>query len=734
MPTLSNRFQRLVSATEWDPFSVLGPHRGESTDSSGVCIRAFLPEAAEVAVLPGQNGNTPIPMKLVHPAGVFEARWDGHPFGTDYQFRIVDRQGKSSQRHDPYAFLPRISDFDLHLFGEGRLYKAYEQLGAQVCTHQDIQGVNFAVWAPNAKRVSVVGDFNEWDGRRHPMRSRGGGGIWELFIPDMNDGVVYKFEILPQNGDAPFLKADPYASSAELRPKTASVVRDLSGYVWRDGEWIAARQNRDPLAQPWSIYEVHLGSWRRVPEEGSRWLTYSELAETLIPYVKDMGFTHIELMPVTEHPFDGSWGYQATGYFAPTSRFGTPSEFMAFVDACHQAGIGVLMDWAPAHFPEDPHGLAWFDGTNLYDHSDPRLGFHPEWNSRIFNYGRTEVKNFLINSALSWFDRYHIDGLRVDAVASMLYLDYARKSGEWIPNKFGGRENLEAVEFLKELNTVAHQEHPGIVMIAEESTAWPGVSKPTYVGGLGFTFKWNMGWMHDTLDYFSLDPIYRRFHQHNVTFGLVYAFTENFVLPLSHDEVVHGKKSLLDKMPGDEWQRFANLRALYGHMWGHPGKKMLFMGCEIGQWWEWNHDDSLQWHLLEYDRHQGLQRYVADLNRLYASQPALHQVDYDWTGFQWIDLHDSDHSTLTYFRRAKDPSDIVVCALNLTPVPREAYRMGVPTAGYYRELLNSDSEAYGGSNMGNAGGVQAEDTPWHGQPCSVVITLPPLAAVFFKPV
>lgn len=733
MPTLSNRFQRLVSATEWDPFSVLGPHRGESSEFSGVCIRAFLPEAAEVAVLSGSDGDTPIPMKLVHPAGVFEARWE-RSLGTDYQFRIVDRQGKSSQRHDPYAFPPRISDFDLHLYGEGKLYRAYEQLGAQVCTHQNVRGVNFAVWAPNAKRVSVVGDFNEWDGRRHPMRSRGGGGIWELFIPDMHDGAVYKFEILPQNGDAPFLKADPYASSAELRPKTASVVRDLSGHEWRDGEWMAARQKCDPLAQPWSIYEVHLGSWRRVPEKGSRWLTYSELAQTLIPYVKDMGFTHIELMPVTEHPFDGSWGYQATGYFAPTSRFGTPAEFMAFVDACHQAGIGVLMDWAPAHFPEDPHGLAWFDGTNLYDHSDPRLGFHPEWNSRIFNYGRTEVKNFLINSALSWFDRYHIDGLRVDAVASMLYLDYARKSGEWIPNKFGGRENLEAVEFLKELNAVAHQEHPGIVMIAEESTAWPGVSRPTYVGGLGFTFKWNMGWMHDTLDYFSLDPIYRRYHQHNVTFGLVYAFTENFVLPLSHDEVVHGKKSLLDKMPGDEWQRFANLRALYGHMWGHPGKKMLFMGCEIGQWWEWNHDDSLQWHLLEYDRHRGLQRYVADLNRLYASQPALHQVDYDWTGFQWIDLHDSDHSTLTYFRRAKDPSDIVVCALNLTPVPREAYRMGVPTAGYYRELLNSDSEAYGGSNMGNAGGVQAEGMPWHGQPFSVVITLPPLAAVFFKPV
>lgn len=733
MASLSPHFQRLVSAQEWNPFSVLGPQSDVSTGSSGSCVRAFLPEAAEAVLLPSQTGSSPVPMKLVHPEGIFEAPWEGQSLGTNYQFRIVDRQGKVSQRHDPYAFPPLISDFDLHLFGEGKLYKSYEKLGAQVCTHQGVGGVNFAVWAPNAKRVSVVGDFNEWDGRRHPMRSRGGGGIWELFIPDMNEGVVYKFEILPQNGDAPFLKADPYASSAELRPKTASIVRDLSGYEWQDGEWMTARQRRDPLAQAWSIYEVHLGSWRRVPEEGSRWLTYSELAKTLIPYVKHMGFTHIELMPVTEHPFDGSWGYQATGYFAPTSRFGTPAEFMGFVDACHQAGIGVLMDWAPAHFPEDPHGLAWFDGTHLYDHSDSRLGFHPEWNSRIFNYGRTEVKNFLINSALSWFDRYHIDGLRVDAVASMLYLDYARKAGEWIPNKFGGRENLEAVEFLKELNAVAHQEHPGIVMIAEESTAWPGVSRPTYVGGLGFTFKWNMGWMHDTLNYFSMDPLYRRYHHNNVTFGLIYAFTENFVLPLSHDEVVHGKKSLLDKMPGDEWQRFANLRALYGHMWGHPGKKMLFMGCEIGQWWEWNHDDSLQWHLLEYDRHRGLQRYVADLNRLYVTQPALHQVDYDWTGFQWIDLHDSEQSTITYFRRAKDPSDIVVCALNLTPVPREGYRMGVPTAGYYRELLNSDSEAYGGSNMGNGGGVQSEEVAWHGQPLSVVITLPPLAAVFFKP-
>jgi 1,4-alpha-glucan branching enzyme len=733
MATLPENFQRLVSAQEWNPFSVLGPQPDMAAGSSGVSIRAFLPEAAEVALLTGHPGHSPVPMKLVHPDGVYEARWEGHSLGAQYQFRIVDRQGKVIQRHDPYAFSPFISDFDLYLFGEGKLYKAYEKLGAQMCALEGVQGVNFAVWAPNAKRVSVVGDFNQWDGRRHPMRSRGGTGIWDLFIPDLTEGTVYKFEILSQNGDGPFLKADPYASAGELRPKTASVVRDLSGYEWQDREWMEARQNRDPLAQPWSIYEVHLGSWRRVPEEGSRWLTYSELAETLIPYVKEMGFNYIELMPVTEHPFDGSWGYQATGYFAPTSRFGSPKEFMRFVDACHQAGIGVLMDWAPAHFPEDPHGLAWFDGTHLFDHSDPRLGFHPEWNSRIFNYCRTEVKNFLINSALSWFDRYHIDGLRVDAVASMLYLDYARKHGEWIPNTFGGRENLDAVEFIKELNVVVHQEHPGIVMIAEESTAWPGVSRPTYIGGLGFTFKWNMGWMHDTLNYFALDSLYRRYHHHNVTFGLVYAFTENFVLPLSHDEVVHGKKSLLDKMPGDAWQRFANLRALYGHMWGHPGKKMLFMGCEIGQWWEWNHEDSLQWHLLEYDPHRGLQRYVADLNRLYASQPALHQVDFEWTGFQWIDLHDSEQSTITYFRRAKDPSDIVVCAFNLTPVPREGYRMGVPAAGYYRELLNSDAECYGGSNMGNGGGVLSEDMPWHGQPFSVVITLPPLAAVFFKP-
>jgi 1,4-alpha-glucan branching enzyme len=558
-------------------------------------------------------------------------------------------------------------------------------------------------------------------------------GIWELFLPGMGEGELYKYEILPQGGGAPFTKADPFATAAEYRPKTASLVYDVSQHKWRDTTWMEERKTGDPLKKPVSIYEVHLGSWKRVVEEGNRWLTYRELGESLVPYVKDMGFTHIELMPIVEHPFDGSWGYQATGYFAPTSRFGTPEDFMEFVDVCHQSGIGVIMDWAPAHFPDDPHGLAFFDGTHLYDHADPRKGWHPEWKSRIFNYGRTEVKNFLINSVLSWFDRYHIDGLRVDAVASMLYLDYARKDGEWVPNQYGGNENLEAVEFIKELNAVVHQEHPGIITIAEESTAWPGISRPTYVGGLGFSFKWNMGWMHDTLEYFQQDPVHRKFHQNQVTFGLMYAFTENFILVLSHDEVVHGKKALLDKMPGDNWQQFANLRALYGHMWGHPGKKMLFMGGEIGQWWEWNHDDSLQWHLLEYAPHRGLQQYIADLNRLYQSEPALYEVDFDWQGFQWIDLHDSDNSTLTYIRYAHDQTECIICACNFTPVPREQYRMGVPRGGLYRELLNSDSEIYGGSNIGNGGSVQADPIPWHNQPFSLLVTLPPLSVVFFKP-
>jgi 1,4-alpha-glucan branching enzyme len=733
MPVTPEQLERILTAQEWDPFSVLGPHRENHGKAEQIRIRAFLPDAAEVACLPSQQHADLLPMTLVAPDGVFEAIFPGKVLDPTYLLRVTTTQGNTFQQYDPYAFSPVLSDLDLHLFGEGKLYKAYDKLGAHGCTHEGVQGVNFAVWAPNAKRVSVVGVFNRWDGRRHPMRSRGGVGIWELFIPGIDKGDIYKFEILPQGGGIPFTKADPYATAAEYRPKTASLVCDVSQHQWNDSTWMEVRKTSDPLKKPLSIYEVHPGSWKRVVEEANRWMTYRELGEHLIPYVKDMGFTHIELMPIVEHPFDGSWGYQATGYFAPTSRFGTPDDFMNFVDACHQAEIGVIMDWAPAHFPDDPHGLAFFDGTHLYDHADPRMGWHPEWKSRIFNYGRTEVKNFLINSALSWFDRYHIDGLRVDAVASMLYLDYARKEGEWLPNQHGGNENLDAVEFIKELNTVAHQEHPGIMTIAEESTAWPGISRPTYVGGLGFSFKWNMGWMHDTLEYFQLDPVHRKFHQDKVTFGLMYAFTENFVLVLSHDEVVHGKKALLDKMPGDDWQRFANLRALYGHMWGHPGKKMLFMGAEIGQWWEWNHDDSLQWHLLEYAPHRGLQQYVADLNRLYQSEPALYQVDFDWQGFQWIDLHDSDNSTLTYIRYAQDQTDCIVCACNFAPIPRAEYRMGVPRGGMYRELLNSDSEIYGGSNIGNGGSVQADPIPWHNQPFSLLVTLPPLSVVFFKP-
>ena len=727
------QIERLIRGEECQPFSLLGPHEEMRDGHVQTIIRAFCPNAAAINLHVDSMDSLRIPMSLVNPAGLFEAISERDVQKCGYRFRMTDTHGRILEGHDPYAFPPLLSDYDLHLFGEGKLYHAYEKLGAHIIQHRGVWGVHFVVWAPNARRVSVVGEFNNWDGRRHPMQSRGGVALWELFMPDIGEGALYKFEILPKSGEVPLLKADPYAAAAEVRPNTASVVRDVSEYQWEDQAWMDTRKQSDPLNQPLSIYEVHLGSWRRVIEEENRWFTYQELAATLIPYVKDMGFTHLELLPVTEHPFDGSWGYQSTGYFAPTSRYGTPKDFMAFVDACHQAGLGVIMDWAPAHFPDDPHGLAWFDGTHLYDHADPRLGFHPEWNSRIFNYGRTEVRNFLINSAVMWFDRYHIDGLRVDAVASMLYLDYARKPGEWIPNRFGGNENLEAVEFLKELNVVVHQEHPGALMIAEESTAWPGVSRPTYLGGLGFSFKWNMGWMHDTLEYFSLDPVHRKYHQNKVTFGLMYAFTENFVLVLSHDEVVHGKKALLDKMPGDHWQQFANLRALYGQMWGHPGKKMLFMGGEFGQWWEWNHEESLQWHLLDYEPHQSLQRYVADLNHLYKKESALHQVDFEWTGFQWIDLHDSEQSTLSYVRRAKDPSDFVVCVFNFTPVPRQNFRLGVPRNGWYREMLNSDAAIYGGSNMGNGGGVEAEPVPHHGQPYSVVMTLPPLTAVFLKP-
>jgi 1,4-alpha-glucan branching enzyme len=723
---------RLIAGTHWDPRSILGPHHGTLDDTSCFVIRTWLPEAARVEVIPATSSGSPIPMTRSHETGLFEAIVPGDTPVPSYRLRAEQQDGTIIETHDPYAFPPLLTDFEIHLFAEGSFYKAYNTLGAHVRCIDQIMGIHFVVWAPNATRVSVVGDFNRWDGRRHPMTNRGATGLWELFIPDLPEGTLYKYEILSRENGALLVKADPYAHAAELRPRTASVVCDLSRYAWHDQAWMAARAQWNPLTAPLSIYEVHLGSWMRVPEEEHRWLTYTELAQKLIPYVKELGYTHLELMPVTEHPFDGSWGYQSTGYFAATSRYGHPEEFMAFVDAAHQAGLGVIMDWAPAHFPDDPHGLATFDGTHLYDHADPRRGYHPDWHSRIFNYDRAEVRVFLFNSALFWLDKYHIDGLRVDAVASMLYLDYGRKAGEWIPNEFGGHENLGAVSFLKELNILIHREFPGAMTIAEESTAWPGVSRPTYTGGLGFTFKWNMGWMHDMLTYFGREPVHRRFHQDQLTFGLLYAFTENFVLALSHDEVVHGKRALLDKMPGDVWQRFANLRLLYGFMYGHPGKKMLFMGGEFGQWKEWNHDTSLDWHLCEIETHRGLQRLIRDLNHLYRTEPALHEADFDWSGFQWIDFNDTDNSVIAFLRTSPVTHSSVVCVCNLTPIPRHDYRIGVPDAGWYRELINTDAFCYGGHNVGNSGGVHAAESPCHNLPHSLTLTLPPLAVLMLK--
>jgi 1,4-alpha-glucan branching enzyme len=721
---------RLMAGTHWNPRSILGPHRSTIDGAPCLVIRAWFPYAAQVDVI--RAPNPLLRMTRLHESGLFEAIVPEDTAVPSYRLRVTQHDGAIVDRHDPYAFPPLLTDFELHLFAEGTFYKAYDSLGAHVRTIEQVTGVHFVVWAPNAARVSVVGDFNRWDGRCHPMTNRGASGLWELFLPDLPEHTLYKYEIRARDSETLLVKADPYAQAGELRPRTASIVRDLSRYTWNDRDWMTARAEWNPLAAPLSIYEVHMGSWMRVPEEGDRWLTYRELAQKLIPYAIDLGYTHLELMPVTEHPFDGSWGYQATGYFAATSRYGQPEDFMAFVDAAHQAGLGIIMDWAPAHFPDDPHGLATFDGTHLYDHADPRLGYHPEWHSRIFNYDRAEVRNFLLNSALFWLDKYHIDGLRVDAVASMLYLDYGRKADEWVPNEFGGHENLGAVTFLKELNVLVHRDFLGAITIAEESTSWPGVSRPTYTGGLGFTFKWNMGWMHDMLDYFSYDPIHRRFHQDRITFGLLYAFTENFVLALSHDEVVHGKRTLLDKMPGDVWQRFANLRLLYGYQFSHPGKKMLFMGGEFGQWREWNHDTSLDWHLCDLEPHRGLQRLIRDLNHLYRTEPALYEADFDWSGFQWIDFNDTDNSVIVYLRHAPAADSSIVCLCNLTPVPRHGYRIGVPKAGLYRELINTDASCYGGSNAGNFGGIQSDNSPCHALPHSLTLTLPPLSVLLLK--
>ena len=639
--------------------------------------------------------------------------------------------GGTVEMFDPYAFPPLLTDYDLHLLGEGTHYRSYDKLGAHVREAGSVRGVQFGVWAPNAQRVSVVGDFNGWDGRVHAMRSRGLSGVWEIFMPGLEEGTLYKFEILSRVGDHVGLKADPYGFAAELRPKNASVVYGIDRYEWKDATWMAAREARDWMHSPMSVYEVHAGSWRRT-SEGNRWLTYRELADELVPYVKGMGFTHIELMPVTEHPFDASWGYQTTGYYAVTSRYGTPSDFMYLVDRCHQEGLGVILDWTPAHFPRDAHGLAFFDGTHLYEHEDPRLGAHPDWGTLVFNYGRTEVQNFLLSNALFWIEQYHVDGLRVDAVASMLYLDYSRQPGEWIPNVYGGRENLEAIAFLKRLNEVLHQRHPGALMIAEESTSWPAVSRPTYVGGLGFDLKWNMGWMNDTLRYMALDPVHRQYHHNELTFSMLYAFHENFVLPLSHDEVVHGKRALLEKMPGDDWQKFANLRLLFGYMHAHPGKKLLFMGGELAQRSEFWEEASVEWALEASPPHRGIQRLVGDLNRLHVQEAALHEVDFEWSGFEWLEPHDAASSVLTFLRRARNPEDFIVAVCNFTPVVRENYRVGVPRPGFYREILNTDSRYYEGTDIGNAGGVRAEPIPWNDRPYSIKLRLPPLAAMYFK--
>jgi 1,4-alpha-glucan branching enzyme len=728
IPTVSEeQIKQIVFAYHYDPFQVLGMHQVQVGEKTVTSMRAFLPEARQAFVV--DEAGQEHPLTRIHKHGFFEAVFEQ---SFKYTLKIQDHYGNEFTIHDPYTFMPVLSEFDQQLLGEGTHYQSYEKLGAHLMTVDGIEGVHFAVWAPNAKRVSVVGDFNQWDGRRHPMRVLGGCGIWELFVPGLPEGTLYKFEIKGQY-DQLLEKSDPYGYAAELRPKSASMVWDIDKHQWGDQEWMDRRAQGNILREPLSIYEVHLGSWMRAPEEGNRFLTYHELAERLVDYVKHMGYTHIELLPVTEHPLDASWGYQVLGYFCPTSRFGTPDGLQYLVDHCHQNGIGVILDWVPAHFPRDAHGLARFDGTALYEYGDPRKGEHKDWGTLIFNFGRNEVRNFLISSGLFWLEKYHVDGLRVDAVASMIYLDYSRQEGEWEPNIYGGNENLEAIDFLKRFNELAHRRHPGVMMIAEESTSFTGVSRPTYLGGLGFTFKWNMGWMNDTLRYIEKDPIHRKYHHNDLTFGLIYAFTENFVLVVSHDEVVHGKRSLASKMPGDHWQQLANLRAYLGFMFTHPGKKLLFMGCDIAQWSEWSEDRSLDWHLLQWEPHHKLQRYVADLNRLYRSEPALYQVDHHHAGFEWIDFHDWEHGCISYVRKAQDPADYLVVVCNFTPVPREGYRIGVPEQCYYAEVLNSDADIYWGSNTGNQGGFDSEQVPWQGRPCSLDLTLPPLAVCVFKP-
>ncbi|MBI2393307.1 MAG: 1,4-alpha-glucan branching protein GlgB [Deltaproteobacteria bacterium] len=756
--------ERIVAVDHPDPHTYLGIHvvapATPGAGGDGVVVRAYRPDATRVRVLPKTKGE-PVEAIRAHRAGVFEAKFPGEKEVFAYQLEVSYGE-RTFVQDDAYAFLPTLGDIDVHLAGEGKHYELWSRFGAHVRRLSGVEGTSFVVWAPQARRVSVVGDFNGWDGRLHAMRRLSPNGIWELFVPGVGEGATYKFEIVSPKGDR-FLKLDPFAFRTELRPATGGIVHRLrppkhdDGESWTDAPWLEKRASQDPLRRPWSIYEVHLGAWMKVPEErghgaidvGSghtgRWMTYREIAPKLVAYVKELGFTHVELMPITEYPYDGSWGYQVTGYFSPTARYGTPEDLKFLIDALHAAGIGVILDWVPAHFPRDAHGLRRFDGTAVYEHLDPRQGEHADWGTMVFNYGRPEVRNFLLASALFWLEEYHLDGLRVDAVASMLYLDYSRKEGQWVPNKYGGRENLEAIEFLRELNTLVHDKQPGAVVIAEESTAWPAVSRPVYVGGLGFTFKWNMGWMHDTLAYFQMDPFFRRFHHQKITFGFLYAWSENYVLPLSHDEVVHMKGSLLRKMPGDDWQKFANLRALYGYMWAHPGKKLLFMGGEIAQGSEFNEAASLDWHVLSEGknatRHRGVQELVSDLNRELRARPELFEADVEQAGFQWIDANDNEQSVASFLRWDHARERFLVCVLNATPVVRRGYRIGVPVAGQYREILNTDSLDYGGSGVsvcppdpshdGNPLLVAVE-TPHHGLPASLSLVLPPLATVWLE--
>jgi len=709
----------IVEGRHADPFAVLGPHEV----GGRLMLRAYVPGATTLDAV-GADGQPLAHLAQRHPAGFFEGPL---PARARYRLRAANADGAWTV-DDAYAFGPVLGPLDDWLVGEGTHAMLYDRLGAHPLVHEGVAGVHFAVWAPNAKRVSVVGDFNAWDGRRHVMRKRVDTGVWEIFVPALGDGTIYKYEIIGAGGELLPLKSDPVGFRAELRPSTASIVCATDGFAWHDDAWLARRAAADPRRTPIAIYEVHLGSWRR--HDDGTWLDYDELAATLVPYVVEMGFTHVELLPVNEHPLDASWGYQPIGLFAPTSRFGEPAGFARFVDACHRAGIGVILDWVPAHFPVDPHGLAQFDGTALYEHADPRQGFHPDWSTAIFNFGRREVVNYLIASALYWLDRYHVDGLRVDAVASMLYLDYSRKAGEWLPNRYGGNENLDAIAFLRKLNEAVYGRHPGAFVIAEESTAWPGVSRPTYTGGLGFGFKWNMGWMHDTLKYVQQEPVHRSWHHDWITFGLMYAWSENFVLPLSHDEVVHGKRSLLARMPGDAWRQFATLRAYFALMWCYPGKKLLFMGQEFAQRREWDFAAGLEWAEATLPAHAGVQRLVRDCNRLYRAHGALHERDCEPDGFRWIEVNDRERSVFAWLRMGGHGAPPVACVINFTPVPREGYRIGLPLPGCWREILNTDAADYGGSGWGNAGAVAAEPGESHGFPCRATLALPPLGALW----